>query len=204
MRIKGDLTMIRTALAALAAIAATMIATEAAAQSASPVRRLSVTSEGRWAVVRAGEVTISHCMIGIRSDAASPQKGLPQFMISADAEFAVLRVRAAEWSFSAARDIAVTLVTADGAERQPAAAVHGKDLIDIAFGRAPDHMAELAASSHLEIRTEGTAVRLPLGGLATALPAFRDCLASLGQPLALASHQRVDARLRRAMASGQR
>ena len=73
MRIKGDLTMIRTALVAFAAIAATVIATEAAAEAASPVRRLSVTSEGRWAVVRAGEVTISHCMFGIRSDAANPQ-----------------------------------------------------------------------------------------------------------------------------------
>ena len=115
-------------------------------------------------MVRAGEETISHCMMGIRSDAANPQPGKPQFMISADDQFAVLRVRAAEWSFSGARDIAVTLVTADGAEREPAAAVHGKDLIDIAFGPAPEHMAELAASSHLEIRTEGTAVRLPLGG----------------------------------------
>ena len=37
---------------------------------------------------------------------------------------------------AAARDIAVTLVTADGTERQPAAAVHGRDLIDIAFGTA--------------------------------------------------------------------
>ncbi len=103
-------------------------------------------------------------------------------MISADDQFAVLRVRAAEWSFSSARDIAVTLVTADGTERTPAAAVRGKDLIDIAFGPAAERMAELVASSHLEIRTGGTAVRLPLGGLAPALPAFRACLASIGQP----------------------
>ena len=106
--------------------------------------------------------------MGIRSDAANPQPGKPQFMISADDQFAVLRVRAAEWSFAGARDIAVTLVTADGAEREPAAAVHGKDLIDIAFGTAPERMAELAASSHLEIRTEGTAVRLPLEGLSAS------------------------------------
>ena len=196
MRIKGDLTMIRTALAALAAIAATMIATEAAAQSASPVRRLSVTSEGRWAVVRAGEVTISHCMIGIRSDAATPQKGLPQFMISADHQFAVLRVRAAEWSFTGARDIAVTLVTADGTEREPAAAVHGKDLIDIALGTAPERMAELAGSNHLEIRTEGTAVRLPLVGLSAVLPAFRHCLAGIGQAAKLQIPPQIHAAVR--------
>jgi hypothetical protein len=175
--------MIRTVLTALAAIAATVIATEAAAQAGSPVRRLNVSPEGTWSVVRAGEATVSHCMIGMRSDAANPQPGKPQFMISADDQFAVLRVRAADWSFASARDIAVTLVTADGTERTPAAAVRGKDLIDIAFGPAAERMAELAASDHLEIRTEGTVVRLPLGGLAAALPAFRDCLARLGQPV---------------------
>jgi hypothetical protein len=179
--------MIRTVLVALAAIAATVIATEAAAQAGSPVRRLNVSPEGTWSVIRAGEATISHCMIGIRSDAANPQPGKPQFMISADDQFAVLRVRAAEWSFASARDIAVTLMTADDTGRQPAAAVRGRDMIDIAFGPAPERMTELAASSHLEIRTDGTVVRLPLGGLASALPAFRACLASIGQPLALAS-----------------
>ena len=129
-----------------------------------PVRRLDAAPQGPWTVVRAGGETVSHCMMGIRSNAANPEPGKPQFMISADDQFAVLRVRAAEWSFAGARDIAVTLVTADGTEREPAAAVHGKDLIDIAFGTAPERMAELAASSHLEIRTEGTVVRLPLGG----------------------------------------
>jgi hypothetical protein len=179
--------MIRTVLTALAAIAATVIATEAAAQAGSPVRRLGVTAEGTWSVIRAGEATISHCMIGVRSDATNPQKGKPQFMISADDQFAVLRVRAAEWSFSSARDIAVMLVTADGAKQTPAAAVRGKDMIDIAFGPAAERMAELAASGDLEIRTEGTVVHLPLGGLAAALPVFRACLSSIGQPLALAS-----------------
>ena len=174
--------MIRSALIALAAIAATVIATEAAAQAGAPVRRLDAAPQGPWTVVRAGGETVSHCMMGIRSNAANPEPGKPQFMISADDQFAVLRVRAAEWSFTGARDIAVTLVTADGAEREPAAAVHGKDLIDIAFGTAPERMAELAASSHLEIRAEGTAVRLPLEGLSAMLPAFRDCLASIGQP----------------------
>jgi hypothetical protein len=121
-------------------------------------------------------------MIGVRSDAANPQPGKPQFMISADDQFAVLRVRAAEWSFSGARDIAVTLATAGGVERTPAAAVRGKDMIDIAFVPAAERMAELAASDDLEIRTEGTVIRLPLGGLATVLPVFRACLASIGQP----------------------
>ena len=173
--------MIRSALIALAAIAATVIATEAAAQAGAPVRRLDAAPQGPWTVVRAGGETVSHCMMGIRSNAANPEPGKPQFMISADDQFSVLRVRAAGWSFAGARDIAVTLVTADGTEREPAAAVHGKDLIDIAFGTAPERMAELAASSHLEIRTEGTAVRLPLSGVSSVLPAFRDCLASIGQ-----------------------
>jgi hypothetical protein len=191
MRIKGDLTMIRTVLVALAAIAATVVATEAAAQAGSPVRRLDAVPEGHWTVVRAGGETVSHCMMGIRSDAANPQPGEPQFMISADDQFAVLRVRAAEWSFAGSRDIAVTLVAADGAERQPAAAVHGKDLIDIAFDAAPERMAELAGSSHLEIRTEGTAVRLPLSGVSAVLPAFRHCLASIGQPAERQIHAAV-------------
>jgi hypothetical protein len=191
MRIKGDLTMIRTVLVALAAIAATVVATEAAAQAGSPVRRLDAAPEGHWTVVRAGAETVSHCMMGIRSDAANPQPGKPQFMISADDQFAVLRVRAGEWSFAGARDIAVTLVTADGAERKPAAAVHGKDLIDIAFDTAPERMAELAASSHLEIRTEGTAVRLALSGVSAVLPAFRHCLGSIGQPTKRQIHAAV-------------
>jgi hypothetical protein len=104
-------------------------------------------------------------------------------MISADDQFVLLRVRAAEWSFSGARDLAVTAVTADGTERQPAAAVRGNDMIDIAFGTEPERMVELASQPYLEIRTEGTAVRLPLKGLVEVLPAYRGCLASVGQPV---------------------
>jgi hypothetical protein len=69
--------MIRTVLVALATIAATVIATEAAAQSASPVRRLCVTPEGKWAVVRAGKQTVSPCVVATRSD-AEPPSGAPQ------------------------------------------------------------------------------------------------------------------------------
>jgi len=179
--------MIRAALIAIAAIAATVAATEVAAQSAAPVRKLSATpagtSAGTWISVHGGEREVIDCKIGPRSDAVNPQSGKPQFMIHADNEFVLLRVRAAEWSFSGARDIAVTLVTADGAERQPAAAVHGQDLIDIAFGTDAKSVAELAAQAYLEIRTEGAAVRLPLEGIAGALPAYQACLASLGTPI---------------------
>lgn len=188
--------MIRSALIALAVLATTVIATEAAAQGGAPVRRLDAAPQGPWTVVRAGGETVSHCMMGVRSNAANPEPGKPQFMISADHQFAVLRVRAAEWSFTGARDIAVTLVTADGTEREPAAAVHGKDLIDIAFGTAPERMAELAGSSHLEIRTEGTAVRLPLVGLSAVLPAFRHCLAGIGQAAKLQIPPQIHAAVR--------
>ena len=179
--------MIRAALIAVAAIAATVAATEVAAQSGAPVRKLAVTPTESWTVVRAGEQKISHCVMGVRSDAANPQSGKPQFMISADDQFVLLRVRAAEWSFSGARDITVTLgtvtlATAESAERQPAAAVRGQDMIDIAFGPEPERMMELAASAYLDIRAEGTVVRLPLKGLAEALPAYRECLASVGLP----------------------
>ena len=175
--------MIRAALIAVAAIAATVAATEVAAQSAAPVRKLSVTPAGTWMTLRGGESEVTDCKIGPRSAATNPQPGQPQFLIAADSEFVLLRVRAAEWSFSGGRDIAVTLVTADGAERQPAAAVHGQDLIDIAFGTDARGVAELAAQAYLEVRTEGTAVRLPLAGIAQALPAYRACLASLGMPI---------------------
>jgi hypothetical protein len=187
MRIKGELTMIRAALIAVAAIAATVAATEAAAQSGAPVRKLGLTTAESWTVIRAGEQKISHCVMGVRSDAANPQPGKPQFMISADDQFVLLRVRATEWAFSGAHDITVTLgtvtpTTAETAEHQPAAAVRGNDMIDIAFGTEPERMTELAASTYLDIRAEGTVVRLPLKGLAEALPAYRDCLASIGLP----------------------
>ena len=175
--------MIRTALIAFAAIAATVAASEVAAQSGAPVRKLGLAPAGAWTVVRAGEQKISHCAMGLRSDAANPQPGKPQLMISADHQFVLLRVRAAEWSFSGARDIAVTLATPDGAERQPAAAVRGNDMIDIALGVEPERIAELAASPHLDIRTEDATVRLPLNGLVDVLPAYRDCLARIGQPV---------------------
>jgi hypothetical protein len=184
--------MVRAALIAVAAIAATIAATEGAAQVAAPVRKLSVTPAGTWAgtwmSARGGEQQVTDCKIGPRSDAANPQAGKPQFMIAADSEFVLLRVRAAEWSFAGARDIAVTLVTADGAERQPAAVVHGQDLIDIAFGTDARSVTELAAQAYLDIRAEGTAVRLPLAGIAEVLPAYRACLASIGVPLKSGFH----------------
>lgn len=187
MRITGTLTMIRTVLIAVAAIAATVAATEVAAQSGTPVRKLTVapagTPTGTWIVVRGGEREVSHCIVGPRSDAPNPQPGKPQFMIAVDREIVLLRVRAADWSFPGARDIAVTLATADGVERQPAAAVHGNDLIDVDLGSDAQKVSELAALAHLEIRTEGTVVRLLLDGLSEALPAYRTCVASIGQPI---------------------
>jgi hypothetical protein len=165
--------MFRTAIIAISTILATALATEAAA--------------GQWAVVAVGEQKVSHCVIGVRSDASAPKAGQPQFMITADDQFAILRVRAAEWSFTGGRDIAVTLA-ADGHERQPAAAVHGADLIDIAFGVEPDRLNELVSAGHLDIRTEGTVVRLPLNGLAEVLPAYRDCLASVGRSTGRSVH----------------
>jgi hypothetical protein len=165
----------------IAAIVAATITT-AIAQPAAPVRPHVSAAAGTWAVVPAGERTVSHCLMGLRSDAAAPRPGKPQAMVSADRQFVILRVRAAEWSFSASRDVAVTLATAGGIERQPHAVVRGPDLIDIAFGVERERMAELAASSHLEIRAEGSAVRLPLNGLAEVLPAYRACLASIGEP----------------------
>ena len=98
--------MIRTTLFAFAAIASIASAT---AQPAGPVRGLHVAPAGQWAVLRMGQDKVSQCVIGLRSDAAAPSPGQPQFMISADDQFAILRVRAAEWSFSGGRDIAVTL-----------------------------------------------------------------------------------------------
>ncbi len=174
--------MIRNALIAAAAIAASVAATEVAAQGGAPVRTLAA-AEGQWAVVRIGEAKISHCMMGVRSDAAAPAAGKPQFMITADDQFAILRVRAAEWSFSGGRDIAVRLVTSGGQESQPAAVVLGRDMIDIAIGAVPGRMAELAASTHIDIRAEGTTVRLPLSGIARVLPAYQDCVSSVGQPV---------------------
>jgi hypothetical protein len=189
---KGKFTVFRTAIIAFAAIAAAAALSTAAAQPASPARKLAnPTPAGQWAVILAGDQTVSHCVMGVRSDAPAPLPGKPQFLISADGGFVLLRVRAAEWTFGESRKISVTLATADDSERQPVAAVSGADMIDIAFGVAPDLIDELAASSHLDIKTEGTSVRLPLQGLANVLPAYRDCLAGVGRSNATA---RTDAK----------
>ena len=167
--------MFRTVLTAFAAIAAVAAASSAAAQGASPVRTLG---KSQWEVVKSGQGTISHCVMGVRSDASAPAAGKPQFMITADKDFAILRVRAAEWTFDAARSIDVTLKTVQG-ESQPNALVSGRDLIDIAFGSE----SELAGAGHIDIKTEGSTVRLSLAGIADALPAYHDCLANIGKPL---------------------
>jgi hypothetical protein len=175
--------MIRTALIAASAIFAAIAATSATAEPVLPVHKANLTAPGHWAVVRVGEQKVTHCMVGVRSDAAAPQPGQPQFVITADNEFAILRVRAAEWSFSGSRRIAVTLAAGTGMVREPVAVVHGADLIDIALGAEAQRMNELAAAGNLEIRAEGTVVSLPLRGLAGVLPAYRDCLSSIGQPV---------------------
>jgi hypothetical protein len=174
--------MIRTVLLAVAAITATVAATEVAAQSGTPVRKLDIPS-GTWIAVRGGEQHVSHCIIGPRSEVSNPQPGKPQFMIAADRELVLLRVRAADWSFSGARDIVVTLVTGDGAEFKPAAAVRGRDLIDIDLGTDARKVMEFAAQTYVETRTEGTIVRLSLNGVAEVLPAYRACVASIGNPI---------------------
>jgi hypothetical protein len=179
---KGDLTMFRTVLIAIAAIAA---AGQALAQPGAPIRTVHVyagSEAGSWTVAAVGDRTVSHCVMGIRSDAAAPTPGRPQFMLSADRQFAILHVRAAEWTFKASRDIVVTMASGNS-EFQPSAVVRGADLIDVALGHEPERLGALAASSHLEIRAEGTVVRLPLTGLAEVLPAYRDCLANVGKPV---------------------
>ncbi|MBM3530903.1 MAG: hypothetical protein FJX62_22730 [Alphaproteobacteria bacterium] len=165
----------------LIAIAATAAIGPAVAQPAAPVRSLTVQI-GSWAVAPVGDRTVSHCVMGLRSEAADPAPGKPQFMVSADREFAILHARAAEWTFNSSRDVVVTLAASDG-EHKPQARVLGADRIDIALSNDPARLTELAAAGDLEIHAEGKAVRLPLGGLSAVLPAYRECLASVGKPL---------------------
>jgi hypothetical protein len=175
--------MTRIVLIAAATIAALCAPGSAGAQSSAPVRTLNVAPAGQWAVVQMGQDRVSQCIVGLRSDANVPTRGKPQFMISADNQFAILRVRAAEWSFDGAGDVAVTLTGADGETQQPAATVRGADLIDIALGSDTGRMASLANAGHLDIQADGKTVRLPLAGLADVLPVYRDCLASVGTPM---------------------
>lgn len=142
-----------------------------------------------WEVISPWEVAwigndqkVNHCIL-VRGDFdAAPQKDDPRLMIVADRDNVILRVRATAYRFEAARRIAVTVVTADGAAQTPLAAVAGPDLVDIKLDNERALLDRFAASGQLDVRAEGTAVRLRLDRMGEALKPYDACMNDIGAP----------------------
>ncbi|HEX6103649.1 MAG TPA: hypothetical protein VF031_11430, partial [Alphaproteobacteria bacterium] len=163
-----------------------------------------------WQVVSPWEVAwigndkkVNHCMLQ-RGELlmADPKPGAPSFVIVADREHTILRVRATDYRFTGKRMLAVTLVTADGAERTPlGAAATGPDLVDMELGKDRALLDRLAESGHVEVRLKGGTVRLPLDRLSEALAPYDRCMADIGKPAKGFSDAEIDA-LARQIAKG--
>jgi hypothetical protein len=183
-------------LRAAAAVLTLLIATPALAQAAQPkapqpLRALSSFASSGWQVVFVGnDERVNHC--ALERESSGPKPGQPKFMFQIDQKWAILTVRAAEYKFTEKKPLTVTLVGSDGGERQPKAATGGPDRADIAFGNDAAELTSLAGLSHLDVRMDGSTVRLPMDGLSTALPALADCMANIGKPAQGWSSDEVD------------
>ena len=176
--------IVALALSATAALAASPGAPRPAnaPAAAQPFRTLASTTVEPWQVAWIGnDEKVNHCALLRGTGASDPLPGEPKFLFVADREWVILRVRAVEYQFTDKKPLSLTLTTAIG-ERQPLATTGGPDLADIRFGKDRADMAALLASPHLDVRMDGVTVRLPLDGLAAAMPAYNDCMAHIGKP----------------------
>jgi hypothetical protein len=166
-----------------AAVALLSLAPGAARAEAENFRKLEWQVVAPWEVAWIGnDKKVNHCILARGGFDAAPTKDDPRLMIVADRDNVILRVRAAPYRFTAARRIAVSLVTADGAALSPLAAVAGPDLVDIKLDNQRALLDRFAASGHMELRAEDMTVRLRLDRMGEALEAYDRCMRDIGAP----------------------
>lgn len=157
--------------------------TPASPQAQQPFRKLEYSRGGPWEVAAIGnDAKVNHCALTRGTASAEPKQSEPKFTMVVDKEFLILRLRAAEYKFTETKALAVTAITAEGAESRPLAATAGPDLADIRFSGEPKERDTLLATKYLDIRTEDATVRLSFAGLDEVQPAFKQCLANIGSP----------------------
>lgn len=166
-----------------AAFALLSLAPAAAKAEEETFRKLEWEVISPWEIAWIGnDKKVNHCILARGDFDAAPTKDDPRMMIVADRDNVILRVRAAPYRFTAARRIAVTLATADGASQSPLAAVAGPDLVDIKLDNERALLDRFAASGQLELRAEETVVRLRLDRMAEALKPYDTCMNDIGAP----------------------
>jgi hypothetical protein len=167
----------------LATLAAMSLAPSFARAEEESFRKLEWQVVAPWEVAWIGnDKKVNHCILARGDFDAAPTKDDPRMMIVADRDNVILRVRAAPYRFTAARRIAVTLATADGAAQSPLAAVAGPDLVDIKLDNERALLDRFASSGQLELRAEETVVRLRLDRMAEALKSYDACMNDIGAP----------------------
>jgi hypothetical protein len=109
-----------------------------------------------------------------------------------DRTWMIARVRDASYRFTGKKQLDLTVITAEGAEMKPAAATGGPDLADIRFSAERRDLDALLASQHLDVRLDGSTVRLSFAGLAAAKADFDACMANIGSPARGWSNVEID------------
>ena len=158
-----------------------------------PFRKLEYSRIGPWEVAAIGnDEKVNHCALTRGTSTAELKPGEPKFLMIVDRTWMILRVRDASYKFTEKKGLPVTVTTAEGVESKPLAATGGPDLADIRLSAEPKDIDALLATKHLDVRTEGSNVRLSFAGLAAAKADFDQCMANIGSPAKGWSSAEVD------------
>jgi hypothetical protein len=158
-----------------------------------PFRKLEYSRIGPWEVAAIGnDEKVNHCALTRGTASAELKPGEPKFLMIVDRTWMILRVRDASYKFTEKKGLAVTVTTAEGVESRPLAATGGPDLADIRLSAEPKDVDALLATRYLDVRTEGSNVRLSFAGLGAAKPDFDQCMANIGSPAKGWSSAEVD------------
>ena len=158
-----------------------------------PFRKLEYSRIGPWEVAAIGnDEKVNHCALTRGTSSAEPNPGEPKFLMIVDRAWMILRVRDASYKFTEKKALSVTVTTAEGTQSQPLAATGGPDLADIRFSAERRELDALLATKHLDIRTDGSTVRLSFAGLTEAKADFDQCMANIGSPAKGWSSAEVD------------
>jgi hypothetical protein len=156
-------------------------------------RKLEYSRIGPWEVAAIGnDEKVNHCALTRGTSTAELKPGEPKFLMIVDRTWMILRVRDASYRFTEKKGLPVTVTTAEGVESRPPAATGGPDLADIRLSAEPKDIDALLATRYLDVRTEGSNVRLSFAGLAAAKPDFDQCMANIGSPAKGWSSAEVD------------